>query len=75
MGLADDIAAYLDEDPFGECGGRETGRSMTAATRPEAPPPPAASPLLEAQIVQDVKELFGGRIVKNYRHRRQSRRG
>src|SRR5262245_57196925 len=87
MSRADDIAAYLDEDPFGECGPRTPA---PRATQLEAPPgrpskaglggpqdrpAPAVPRSWQDQIIQDVKELLGGRIITNYRHRGQSRRG
>jgi hypothetical protein len=33
MGFADDVAAFLDEDPFGECGGPVRVRAKTITTR------------------------------------------
>jgi hypothetical protein len=71
MARADDLAAYLDEDPFGE---RGAGTPPDRATPRRETPPPAVPPSRDAQIIADVKEIFGAKIVKNHRHRRKSRR-
>jgi len=71
MARADDLAAFLDEDPFGECG---SGTPAPRATRLEAPPPPGVPLSWQDQIVQDVKELFGGKVVQNHRNRWKSRK-
>jgi hypothetical protein len=72
MGLADDIAAFLDEDPFGECGGPKRVRASATTTRREKPPNPAASPVSQQpQIVRDTLEVFGGRILEIDRRGRQ----
>jgi hypothetical protein len=68
MGHFEDLAAFLDEYPFGESG---TKTPATRATHQEAPPP-NASPSWQDQIIQDVKELFGGKSFQNHRVIRKS---
>jgi hypothetical protein len=63
MGHFEDLAAFLHEYPFGECG---TKTPATRATHQEEEPPDA-SLSWQDQIIQDVKELFGGKAVQNHR--------